>query len=271
MTISLFRPSEAPVVFAQVESTGKHSALTAMALHEAVLARQAVEATGENLIVRNDWPDFAVAVRVATRQVRDEYARLLRTYGKELMVAVYGQPHEGRLRAVMLRIHQAFQLEHKPADIIRLGDAEGDFIELQPEPEPAAADDIVKRIDRAIAKGNAVSAPVLVAPPPEQNIESSELSKLNDAAVLPPGVTALGDDVDEEKPLDGALIVFLTEGGWNEPQSNAIARLSRDKGLSSITDADLATIPGVRNREAQKALRNQLNEYRAQRKAGAAL
>lgn len=249
-----FTSMVAPVVFAEVESTGRHSAVTSMPLHEAVIARMRIEEVGESLIITDRWPEWANASRVVERSLREEYARLQRNYGKELLVAVYGQPHDDRLRKVMLRIHEAFKKGIKPSKIVQLGTPDGDFIEMpaggiEKAGSPALADQLLGRDADAARK-----------------IESSALSDVNASAVVPSGVTALGDDsTPESEPLDGALIEFLTGNGWNEPQATAVARVVSAKGIQSIPDADLTAIPGIRNAESRKALRAHLTEYRAQK------
>lgn len=249
-----FAPIEVFSVFAEVESTGRHSAVTSMPLHEAVIARMRVEQTGESLLILDRWPEWAADAQVAKRSLRDEYARLQREYGKDLLVAVYGQPHDQRLRKVMERIHAAFKSGIKPSKIIQLGTPDGDFIDLpaggiEKEPEPALADQLLGRDSDAARK-----------------VESTTLSDINATAVTPDGVKELGgEDTPEEKPLDGALLEFLAGKGWNEPQAAALARVVRDKGIQSIADADLAAIPGMRNQDQRKAVRAHLTEYRAQK------
>lgn len=250
---SAFTAIEAPVVFAEVESTGKHAASTTMPLHEAVIARMRVEEFGESLIVRDGWATFANDVRVGTRSLGDEYARLQRNYGRDLLVAVYGQPHEGRLRKVMIRIHEAFLKGIKPSKIVDLGKPEGDFIDFSPAAQPAApaiADALLGKDTDEAGK-----------------VDSSELAKINATATTPANVTEMGsEDIPEEAPIDGALLEFLIENGWNEPQAAALARVVRDVGIRSVSDADLIAVPGFRNADARRSVRQHLTEYQAQKK-----
>jgi hypothetical protein len=237
-----FKPFTAIAVFTQVESTGRHAALTAMPLHEVVVARLRVEAVGESLIVIDAWPEWSKDSQMAERSVGSEYARMLREYGKDLLVSVYGNPHEGRLQKVMTRIHEAFLRGAKTSKIVDLGRPESDFIELPGGPQSLASTIMGKDTDES------------------KKVDSS---LLRDDGETPEGVVAIGEDVEDEPSIDGNLVAFLADSGWNEPQALAVARIVLECGIQSIPDAKLMTVPGVKNAEAKKTLRQHLVEYRS--------
>lgn len=235
-------------VFAQVESTGRHAALTTMPLHEAVLARLRVESAGEQIIVLDEWPHWAKESQTAERRVGDEYARLQREYGKELLVSIYGQPHEGRLQKVMTRIHQAFVKGMKPRQIVDLGRPESDFIE---------------------APGGTIAAPASLAMGHDADEgKRIDSSALRSTEALPDGVKGIDEEAAAEAPaVDGNLIAFLADHGWNEHQALSIARIGLECGMRSIPDLRLRVIPGIKNAEALKQVRQHLTEYAAQKVA----
>lgn len=243
MAISLSSPQArtvaqtAPVVFVECESTGKHASGIHIGLHEAVLARQRLESEGESLIVKSDWPEHIPQVQ--ERQVGAEYARLLKEYKKPLMVGTYGEPHTGRLKSVMDKIAKAHEAGYPAAKIIEIGRPESDFIDFAPEPVPSGP---LKSDGLAIMSDP--KEPVRLAPP-----EGTEPKSI--------------DDVEDEDPvIDGKLVAFLGELGWNEPTSLAAARLVMANGIDGVTDTHLQTVREFLKPDARKKVRQHLIQYK---------
>lgn len=115
------RPAVVAKVFVNAVTSGVHPALEAIPLHEVVLFKRKLSQLGNSCKLDGDWPKRTDrTVQVSARELRSEYMRLREKYtytpeGKgesdkiDLMVDVYGPPHQGRLRAIMVKIDEAWR------------------------------------------------------------------------------------------------------------------------------------------------------------------
>lgn len=279
-----------PVVFVETSSTGKHSATDVIGLHEAILSRRRIEMSQENLIIEAAWPEHVPQVQ--NKILADEYGRLLKKYGKELMVGIYGEPHTGRLRAVMERIHTAFAAGMPVKRIIELGNAESDHMELVLGDAPAVNGITGAGLDDDDRRPSMSSVAATLGDTGTdhvQNITDEMLAQLISIGFLPKGSTKAdaaraqaklgggpsapaapsapkgideeGDEEQEPAAIDGNLVKYLNDLGWLEPDCLAVARLVRDLGIKQIPDEPLKAMRSFRNAAPRKQLRVHLDQY----------
>lgn len=244
-------PSQSRAVFATVNSTGKLAGTDAIGLHEAVLARRRVERGGESLIIEKVWPEHIERVQI--RNLNEEYARLVAKYGKDDVVAVYGEAHTGRLRSVMDRIVVAFERGMSVDRIIDLGHPDSDGMDIVDgiEPPPGFGKTVMKDPDSQDRR-----------PSMSQTLREVEAESDNEDGKKQPKPAGIDDgDEVEEKPLDGKLVEFLKDIGWNEPESLAVARLVKEHGIKQIPDEPLKALRTFANAAARKKIRQNLASY----------
>lgn len=236
-TVSL-KSASCQAVFVETNSTGRHSGTDTIGLHEAILSRQRIERSGESLIIEKEWPDHIP--RVQARNLSEEYPRLVKKYGKPDVVAIYGEPHTGRLRSVMERIHTAFGKGMPVTQIIELGRPDSDLMDITGGIEPPAGLKVPE--DRR---------PSLSAALREAEAEGG--------AEQPRGI----DDIEDqpEKTLDGNLVEYLKGLAWQEPDALAVARLVMEHGIRSLPDEPLKALRSFGNAAARKKIRNNLASY----------
>jgi hypothetical protein len=150
-------PVIATKVYCNVISSGPRASLLAMPLHEIPLARRKLEILREGLKIDPSWPEGMDRHRGMTApDLASEYERLRRTYvfadgddeqrKFDLVSDLYGRPHEGRLVAIIRRMHAAYEklrVEHRDDEdgepwpeaewesIVRLAAPEQDFVDHQ--------------------------------------------------------------------------------------------------------------------------------------------
>lgn len=234
----------APTVFVEWYTTGRLGGSDSSGLHEAAIVRVKVEKQGESLIVVKKWTANQVP-QVVDRIVGNEYNRLVEKYGKELVVSIYGNPHDGRLKFVMDRMHEAFTAGMDWSQIIELGNPNADFQDLSggiPAPEGLKTnEDDDKR--------------------PSMSQIAKELASATDDGE-PKGI----DDVPEEKAIDGNLVQHLIEEGWLDPDALAIARIVATSGIKEVSDESLKALRNFAKADARKRVRQHLAAYAVARK-----
>lgn len=138
------------IVFTHVVTTGKMGCLTHCPLHEVPLMRRKLEAMGQTCTIEQEWPKDRPRERgISNAYLAEEYARLQARYrfkansGAEVdaMADIYGPAHNGRLIAVIRKMHLAYVAAVRKAGgdvnlraedlekIAQLAMPEGDFID----------------------------------------------------------------------------------------------------------------------------------------------
>ncbi len=227
------KASTIQVVFAEFHTTGRHASTDHAGLHEVLLVRECVTRDQEEVMIEKDWPEWAAKDQVKLRSTSEEYARLLRKYGPEMVESVYGKPHEGRLKFVCDRIHDAFLKGMPLGKIIELGKPESDFLDLEAE----------QAVETSMAEGEGpVDVPV---------------------SDTPEGVKELGGEDDGQDPvIDGNLVEFLSqERNWPGGTALAVARLVLEHNGKAIPDERMKAIRELRTAAPLKTMRAHLIEY----------
>lgn len=138
----------AVAIFVHGVTSGKQGGLVAPRLHEVPLMRRKLELLQERLELLADWPDDKAREReFDAGDLAEEWKRLKERYTfignddkqYDLMTEIYGQAHEGRLVAVMRRMHDGLRAKLKAKggkllvedleELVALALPEADFIE----------------------------------------------------------------------------------------------------------------------------------------------